>query len=141
MRALFLLLAVGAGLNAQVVVPPPPMWIVDCNPGPWIVFFRPDRAALDAEARSVLRFVREVDGSACGGSPITMIGHRDAGEREGVDRARAIAVRRLLRASGIPTDRLAVRALGVSQPRIARAPGVVEPQNQRVEIVAGPALP
>ena len=125
---------------AAVTAPPrPPMpMIVDCLPGPWIVFFPRNSAALDREAVSILDNVLRVEREGCGGATYTLAGHTDRGERSGVDRRRALAVRSYLARGHVPRIQLSLRTLDAGTPRIARPGAERERQNQRVEITAGP---
>lgn len=133
-----LLLALQAVAPA-VTPPPPPMPIVDCFvPGPFIVFFDRNSAALGAEARSILTHFVQVEADPCGVFRFGITGHADRGERAGVDRRRVKAVRAFLTARGLRRLVAATRGVGNTVPRVVRAAGVDELQNRRVELHAMP---
>lgn len=52
-----------------------------------------------------------------------------------VARRRAEAVRDVLVSYNVPIDRIAIRALGETLPRVATGRGVREPRNRRVELL------
>ena len=71
-----------------------------------------------------------------GGLPFRITGHTGKGERRGLDRRRAAAVRGYLTRHGLRVLIGPVGGVGSSRPRIARPAGLEESQNRRVEIEA-----
>lgn len=109
----------------------------DCLPGPCIVFFPRGAATLDRQATAILdHALRQQDG--CGDAKVRLAGHLDRGERPGVDRRRALAVRAYLVRGGIPRARITIVARGAATPRIVRADRAPELENSRVEVTVGP---
>ncbi len=119
--------------------PPAGRMLHSCVPGPWILFFPRNSAKLDPAARAALdEVVRAWREKPWGAIAILIGGHADPGERRRLDARRARAVRDYVRRRGFPARNIAVETMGTTQPRVAAPAGVEEPQNQRVEVMAGP---
>ena len=112
-------------------VPPPPGPVGDCFPGPWIVFFARNGSTLSREAKSILVGILD-DG--CGPFRLVLTGHAGGGERLGVGRRRAEAVRNFLRKGGTASRDLKIQDHGTSKPGVPIVPGVSDIQNRRVEM-------
>lgn len=114
--------------------PPPPPPIIDCfTPGPWIIFFEENGAALDFEDREVLDHLIARERGVCGGFSIAIAGHTDRGEHPSSARRRAKAVRTYL-LRGFSSGNIAIEDIGSREPRIVHEGNVAELQNRRVEI-------
>jgi outer membrane protein OmpA-like peptidoglycan-associated protein len=115
----------------------------DCSPGPYIVFFASDSAALNAEARQILSDFVAAQRNPCGSRQAMVAGYTDrsgsARHNLELSRRRAAAVCRFLAAHGIPMADLTQRAFGAGSPLDAGRDRLVEPQNRRVEIINFPA--
>lgn len=125
------------------VLTPPVTQLRDrfCNSGPFIVFFEWDRAEITPEAASVLSSAVTAY-SDCGAASVMLAGHADRSGPQPynvrLSERRNTAVQAYLSGRGIPAARIATEAFGESQPRVATADGVREPQNRRVEVTYGP---
>ena len=121
--------------------PPPPPPVVQCNTGPYIVFFDWDRSDITAEAATVLDNAVSSYRN-CGNASVMLAGHTDrsgsAQYNMGLAQRRNASVRDYLTGRGVPGGRISSEAFGESQPRVPTADGVREPQNRRVEITYGP---
>lgn len=121
--------------------PPPPAPVVQCNTGPYIVFFDWDRSDITAEAATVLDNAVSSYRN-CGNASVMLAGHTDrsgsAQYNMGLAQRRNASVRDYLTGRGVPGGRISSEAFGESQPRVPTADGVREPQNRRVEITYGP---
>ena len=121
--------------------PPPPPAVVECNTGPYIVFFDWDRSDITPEASTVLDNAVTAYGN-CGTVPIMVAGHADrsgpATYNVGLSQRRATSVRGYLTSRGISDGVISTQAFGETQNRVPTADGVREPQNRRVEITYGP---
>lgn len=123
-----------------VVAPPPPP-VVQCNTGPYIVFFDFDRSDVSPEAAGILN--NAVNAYAnCGSARVMLAGHTDAAGsaqyNQGLAQRRNEAVRSYLNGRGIPSGQIMAQAFGETQPRVPTADGVREAQNRRVEVTYGP---
>ena len=103
----------------------------------WLVFFDSHSAALTPRARLILNeraevFLRDH------GRIIALNGYTDGAETApedaglGLRRAEAAAA---LREAGIEPRAIYTKDLGATTPLVPRPPGVVEPQNRRVELI------
>ena len=121
--------------------PPPPPPVVQCTPGPYIVFFEWDRSDITPEASSILdNAVSQYQ--SCGNAQVMLAGHADksgsASYNVGLSQRRADSVRSYLTSRGIGDGVISSEAFGESRPRVDTADGVRELQNRRVEITYGP---
>ncbi len=107
----------------------------------YLVYFDFDKAELSAAAQLVLADAAREAGLR-GTARVAIHGHADRAGATAynmkLSRARAEAVARFLGARGIEPWRIAVRALGESEPRQSTADGVREPANRRAEIFVRP---
>ncbi|WP_416375882.1 autotransporter domain-containing protein [Parasphingorhabdus sp.] len=121
--------------------PPPAPQVVQCNTGPYIVFFDWDRSDVTPEASTVLDNAYTAYGN-CNSVPIMVAGHADrsgaATYNVDLSQRRANAVRGYLTTRGIADETISTQAFGESRNRVPTADGVREPQNRRVEITYGP---
>ncbi len=123
--------------------PPPPVQapVVQCNKGPYIVFFDWDKSDITPEAATILNNAVSAYAN-CGSAAVMLAGHADrSGSTQynvGLSQRRADAVRSYMTARGVPDTRISSEAFGESQPRVPTADGVRELQNRRVEITYGP---
>jgi hypothetical protein len=101
------------------------------------VFFAHDSARLTAEGRAVIEQAA-ADYAATGETSVSLVGHTDtSGSAEynmALSERRARAVADALVAAGIPASSMTAAWRGESEPAVATADGVREPQNRRVEI-------
>ena len=106
-------------------------------PGPYVVFFEFDSAALTTEARATLD---EVVNDAAGYEPAVVIvrGHTDRAGSDAYNQAlsqrRAEAVSSYLTSHGIDGGSIAVDWFGETKPMVATDDGLPEQANRRVEI-------
>lgn len=116
---------------APVVQAPPPA------PGPFLVFFDWDSAAITPEAAAIISDAAQAFRDT-GQVRILVEGHTDrsgpATYNDGLSSRRAQAVEAALAAHGITGDDIATRGYGENAPLIETLDGVREPQNRRVEI-------
>ncbi|MBO9712971.1 OmpA family protein [Sphingomonas sp.] len=121
--------------------PTPTPEVVQCTPGPYIVFFDWDKSDITAEASSILDNAIS-NYKDCGNAQVMLAGHADrsgsASYNVGLSQRRADAVKAYMSARGIPDSVISTEAFGESKPRVATADGVRELQNRRVEITYGP---
>jgi OmpA-OmpF porin, OOP family len=142
MRAMALMVAatvLGACVPShRVATEPAPQ--IDCTPGPFIAFFDRDSAALDSANREVFGSVKEVAtvGICWSHARLLISGHKEAEERDGISRARALAVRDYLVSLGVAGKRIQIEDSGSAYPRVAEIAGTPNRENRRVEIVFGP---
>lgn len=119
--------------------PPPPQ--VQCNTGPFIVFFDFDRSDISPEAASILNNAATAYAN-CGTARVMLAGHTDkagsARYNQGLAERRNASVQTYLTGRGVPAARISAQAFGESQPRVPTADGVREAQNRRVEVTYGP---
>ncbi len=128
----------------EVAPPPPapaPAPVVQCTPGPYIVFFEWDRSDITPEASSILdNAVSQYQ--SCGNAQVMLAGHADksgsASYNVGLSQRRADSVRSYLTSRGVGDGVISSEAFGESRPRVETADGVRELQNRRVEITYGP---
>jgi outer membrane protein OmpA-like peptidoglycan-associated protein len=121
--------------------PPPPPPVVECNKGPYIVFFDWDKSDITPEAATVLDNAVTAYGN-CASVPVMLAGHADRSGKprynQGLSERRNTQVRGYLTARGIADGSITSQAFGESMPRVPTADGVRELQNRRVEITYGP---
>lgn len=120
--------------------PPPAPKAAAPAPAPksFLVFFDWDKAEITKEARAIIEQAA-VAAKSGNLARIDLTGHAD---RSGTDKynmklsvKRADAVKAELLKLGVPAAQISTIGKGESQPLVATADGVREPQNRRVEIV------
>jgi outer membrane protein OmpA-like peptidoglycan-associated protein len=115
--------------------------VVQCNQGPFIVFFDWDKDEITPQAAAILDNAASAYGS-CGTAAVMVAGHADKSGPDdynvGLSQRRAANVRSYLAGRGIPDARISTEAFGESRPRVPTADGVREVQNRRVEVTYGP---
>lgn len=127
---------------APAPVPEPaPTPVVQCSPGPFIVFFEWDKSDITPEAASILdNAIGQY--ANCGNAQVMLAGHADrsgsAKYNVGLSQRRADSVKAYFVAHSIPDAVVTEQAFGESRPRVETADGVREVQNRRVEITYGP---
>jgi outer membrane protein OmpA-like peptidoglycan-associated protein len=110
----------------------------------YLVFFEWNSAALTPQAAQVLadaaRHIKSADVSE-----VRIVGHADRSGTSAynmdLSRRRAQAVSDHLVEIGVPREATRLSARGEEEPLVSTADGVREPQNRRVEIVAGGPQP
>jgi outer membrane protein OmpA-like peptidoglycan-associated protein len=121
--------------------PPPPAPVMQCNKGPYIVFFEWDKSDITPEAATILDNAVSAYAN-CGSAAVMLAGHTDRSGTEaynmGLAARRNTSVRTYLTGHGIPDTRITSQAFGETMPRVPTADGVRELQNRRVEITYGP---
>jgi outer membrane protein OmpA-like peptidoglycan-associated protein len=130
---------------APVYTPPPAPApapeVLQCTPGPYIVFFDWDKSDITPEAASILDSAVQAYGN-CGTVPIMLAGYADrsgsATYNVGLSARRNASVRGYLTSRGIADGAITSQAFGETNPRVPTADGVRELQNRRVEITYGP---
>lgn len=109
---------------------------LDCNPGPYIVYFNWDQTSLPPEAAGTLNLAAS-RWERCGG-PVQIDGHTDssgsASYNVGMSERMAASVRQYLAGRGIPDGVMTTQAFGESRLKVATPDGVRESQNRRVEV-------
>ncbi|MBO1073184.1 OmpA family protein [Roseomonas marmotae] len=104
----------------------------------YLVFFDWDRADLTARARQIIAEAAQA-ASRVQATRIEVSGHTDSSGspqyNQRLSQRRADAVAAELVRLGVQRSEITIRAYGESQPLVATADGVREPQNRRVEIV------
>ncbi|MDT7529396.1 OmpA family protein [Sphingopyxis sp. SE2] len=120
--------------------PPPP--VVECAPGPYIVYFDWDQSNITPEAASTLDNAISAYNRGCTGTQVMLAGHADrsgsATYNVGLSNRRNDAVRSYLTARGISDGSISAQGFGETRPAVATADGVRNDQNRRVEITYGP---
>ncbi|EIZ79841.1 OmpA/MotB, partial [Novosphingobium sp. Rr 2-17] len=121
--------------------PPPPPPVVECNKGPYIVFFDWDKSDVTPEAATILDSAVSAYAN-CSNVPIMLAGYTDrSGTVQynlGLSQRRNASVTSYLTSHGIPGGAISSQAFGEANPRVPTADGVRELQNRRVEITYGP---
>ncbi|WP_284278862.1 OmpA family protein, partial [Sphingobium jiangsuense] len=121
--------------------PPPPPPVVECTPGPYIVFFDFDSSVITPDAATILDNAVSAYAN-CGSAQVMLAGHADrsgsAKYNVGLSQRRNDSVKGYLVSKGISDGVITTEAFGESKPRVETADGVREPQNRRVEITYGP---
>jgi OOP family OmpA-OmpF porin len=115
--------------------------VLQCTPGPYIVFFDWDKSDITPEAASILD--NAISNYAnCQNTQVMLAGHADrsgsASYNVGLSQRRADSVKAYLSGRGISDGVISTEAFGESRPRVETADGVRELQNRRVEIMYGP---
>lgn len=114
---------------------------MQCNQGPYIVFFDWDQAEITPEAALVLNSAVTAYGD-CGRASVMLAGHADRSGSLPYDVAlsqrRNAATQAYLSSRGIPAERISSAAFGEGQNRVSTADGVRELQNRRLEVTYGP---
>jgi outer membrane protein OmpA-like peptidoglycan-associated protein len=134
------------GLNFHFGAPPPPPPAPMAMPAPppaaarvFIVFFDWDKDVVTPEGMQIIQQAADAYRS---GAPVQLqvTGYTDRsgspGYNQRLSERRANNVARALAALGVPKDQMVVGGRGENDNRVPTAPGVREPQNRRVEIVA-----
>lgn len=121
--------------------PPPPVQTIQCETGPYIVFFDWDKSDVTPEAAQTLNQAVAAYGN-CGTARIMLAGYTDtSGSRQynqGLAARRNASVREYMTARSVPSARITSEAFGEENLRVPTADGVRELQNRRVEIMYGP---
>ncbi|WP_213982474.1 OmpA family protein [Sphingomonas sp. dw_22] len=121
--------------------PTPTPEVVQCTPGPYIVFFDWDKSDITPEAASILDNAIS-NYQNCGNANVMLAGHADrsgsASYNVGLSQRRADSVKAYFTARSIPETVISTEAFGESRPRVDTADGVRELQNRRVEVTYGP---
>lgn len=121
--------------------PAPAPEVVQCTPGPYIVFFDWDKSDITPEAASILDNAIS-NYQNCGNAKVMLAGHADrsgsASYNVGLSQRRADAVKAYFTSRSIPDSVISTEAFGESRPRVDTADGVRELQNRRVEVMYGP---
>jgi opacity protein-like surface antigen len=133
------------GINYHFNVPPPPPAPVampappPAAPKVFIVFFDWDKDVITPEGEAI---IQQAADAYKAGAPVQLqvTGYTDRsgspGYNQRLSERRANNVARALAALGVPKDQMIVSGRGENDNRVPTAPGVREPQNRRVEIVA-----
>lgn len=115
--------------------------MVQCNSGPYIVFFDWDRDNITADAAATLDNAISAYAN-CGNTSVMIAGHADRSGRPtynvGLSQRRANNVRGYMAARGVSEAAMAARAFGETVNRVPTPDGVRNDQNRRVEINYGP---
>jgi OmpA-OmpF porin, OOP family len=135
-----------AGLNFHFNAPPPPPPAPAAAPAPpptapklFIVFFDWDKDMITAEGEQI---IKQAADAYKAGAPVQLqvTGYTDRsgspGYNQRLTERRANNVAKALAALGVPKEQMIVAGRGENDNRVPTAPGVREPQNRRVEIVA-----
>lgn len=124
-----------------VIAPPPPPPVVQCNTGPYIVYFDWDRSDITADAAATLDNAISAYQN-CNNAQIMLAGHADrsgsATYNVGLSQRRNASVQGYLTSRGVNGGAITTQAFGESRPRVETADGVRNDQNRRVEIMYGP---
>jgi outer membrane protein OmpA-like peptidoglycan-associated protein len=111
--------------------------VVECNRGPYVVFFDWDMADITPEAATVLDSMVSAY-AYCSGAPLAVDGYTDLSGsdryNQGLSERRAEAVRGYLTARSLADEAITTTGYGESNPRVPTEDGVRELQNRRVEI-------
>ncbi len=135
-----------AKLNYHFGAPPPPPPAPMAMPAPppaaarvFIVFFDWDKDVITPEGEAI---IQQAAAAYQSGAPVQLqvTGYTDRsgspGYNQRLSERRANNVARALAALGVPKNEMVVSGRGENDNRVPTAPGVREPQNRRVEIVA-----
>lgn len=129
-------IAAPAPAPAPVVVPPPVKQVAAKRN--FMVFFDFDKTAITPEANRIIQQAASTARST-GAARIELTGHTDLSGTDRYNQALSIqrgnAVKAELIKLGVPASQIDVVGKGKSEPLVATADGVREPQNRRVEIV------
>jgi outer membrane protein OmpA-like peptidoglycan-associated protein len=134
------------GFNYHFNAPPPPPPAPAAMPAPppvapkvFIVFFDWDKDAITPEGEAI---IEQAAAAYKAGAPVQLqvTGYTDRsgspGYNQRLSERRANNVAKALAALGVPQSQMVVSGRGENDNRVPTAPGVREPQNRRVEIVA-----
>lgn len=120
--------------------PPPPPVVTAATPGPFIVFFDWDEAAITPDAAAIIRDAADAYNQT-GQSRILLEGFADTSGapayNDRLSARRAAAVEAELEKYGISGSAISQEAFGESRLRMNTLDGVREPQNRRVQINLG----
>jgi OOP family OmpA-OmpF porin len=132
-------------IAACAMPPPPPPPVAAAPPPPpsppvYLVFFDWNSAVVGPGGREI---IGQAANAYRAGSPVTLqvtgftdtSGSADYNQRLSVRRANAVAA--VLGQDGVPPGSMVVTGRGENDLRVSTPDGVREPQNRRVEIVAG----
>jgi outer membrane protein OmpA-like peptidoglycan-associated protein len=131
-------------IAACVQPPPPPVATAPPPPPPpppvYLVFFDWNSAVVSPSGSEVIKLAADAFRA---GAPVTVqvtgftdtSGSADYNQRLSVRRANAVAT--VLGQDGVPPNSMVVTGRGENDLRVPTPDGVREPQNRRVEIVAG----
>ena len=115
--------------------------MVECQPGPYIVFFEFDKSDITPDAATILDSAVSAYAN-CNNAQVMLAGHADKAGRPAYNVAlsqrRADAAKAYIVSKGIADSAIATKAFGEGQPKVETADGVRELQNRRVEITYGP---
>ena len=136
-RTTLALLLAGLPILAQDAAPPAPA-AAPAATRSFLVFFDWNRADLNERARQIVGEAAQ-QARAQRSTRIEVAGHADRSGtvqyNQVLSRRRAETVAAELVRLGVAREEITVTAFGESQPLVATADGVREPQNRRVEIV------
>ena len=135
---------IGVSYHFAPPPPPPPAPVAVPAPPPqaarvFIVFFDWDKDVITPEGHAIIQQAADAYRS---GAPVQLqvTGYTDRsgspGYNQRLSERRANNVARALAALGVPKNEMVVAGRGENDNRVPTAPGVREPQNRRVEIVA-----
>lgn len=115
--------------------------MVQCQPGPFIVFFEWNKSDITPEAASILdNAVTQYQ--SCGNAQVMLAGYTDTSGSPkynvGLSQRRADSVKAYMVSRSIPDGVISTEAFGETNLRVQTADGVREVQNRRVEITYGP---
>jgi outer membrane protein OmpA-like peptidoglycan-associated protein len=106
------------------------------SPPEYLVFFASGSAEISQLGDDQLRRFSSDVAKAGGGSQVFVSAHTDSAEASlPLSQARGEAVKSRLIELGVPRDSINVLPYGERMPLVLAAPGAVEPQNRRAEIV------
>lgn len=115
--------------------------MVQCQSGPFIVFFEWDSADVTPAAADILDNAVSAYAN-CGTAKVMLAGHADKSGSPsynvGLSERRNGATNQYLTSHGIPAGVISSEAFGEGRPRVETADGVRELQNRRVEVSYGP---
>ena len=121
--------------------PTPTPEIIQCTPGPYIVFFDWDKSDITAEASTILDSAVSAYGN-CARVPVMIAGYADRSGspsyNQGLSERRAANVRGYMTSRGVSDSAITTQGFGENNNRVPTADGVRELQNRRVEIGFGP---
>jgi len=121
--------------------PPPPPPVVQCAPGPYVIFFEWDRSDITTDAATILDNAVSAYAN-CGTAQVMLAGHADKSGTPkynlDLSERRSSSVRAYLTSKGIPGAVITAHAFGETRPRVETDDGVREAENRRVEITYGP---
>lgn len=129
---------VAAPVPAPAAAPAPEPAPKAVQPKDFLVFFDFDSAKLTPEAQDILRSAA-ASAKESGAARVVLTGHADragpATYNVGLSQRRAEAAKAELVRLGLTAAEITTQAKGETDPLVATADGIAEPQNRRVEIV------